>query len=164
MVFFLDLFPSVLFVCFWDRILLGSPGFPETHYVDQAGLKLTELSCLWFLSAGGKNWATLPGSTFSFEILSLPQPGTYIQLNWLARKSQEFSCLCISRDRVIGKHSHAQISPWVLGVLSQVFILGAGRHFLMYQASIPSSLSCSLFVCLFVCLQRWRADPELHAC
>jgi hypothetical protein len=30
----------VCFVLFWDRVSLCSPGCPETHSVDQAGLKL----------------------------------------------------------------------------------------------------------------------------
>jgi hypothetical protein len=29
-----------LFVCFWDRVSLCSPGCPGTHFVDQAGLEL----------------------------------------------------------------------------------------------------------------------------
>ena len=29
-----------LFVCFWDRVSLCSPGCPRTHSVDQAGLEL----------------------------------------------------------------------------------------------------------------------------
>jgi hypothetical protein len=29
-----------LFVCFWDRVSLYSPGCPGTHFVDQAGLEL----------------------------------------------------------------------------------------------------------------------------
>jgi hypothetical protein len=31
------------FLFLWDRVSLCSPGWPETHYVDQAGLKLTEI-------------------------------------------------------------------------------------------------------------------------
>lgn len=64
----------VLFVCFcfvllglgssgfWDRVLLCSPGFHETHYISQAGFKLKMRSaCFCFLSAGTKGMATMPG-------------------------------------------------------------------------------------------------------
>ena len=34
-------FVFCLFVCFWDRVSLCSPGWPGTHSVDQAGLELT---------------------------------------------------------------------------------------------------------------------------
>jgi hypothetical protein len=43
---------------FWDRVLLHSPGCPGTHYVDQGGLKLRDLTAsasqVWEL----KVWAT----------------------------------------------------------------------------------------------------------
>jgi hypothetical protein len=39
--FFVCLFFVCLFVCFFrDRVSLYSPGYPGTHFVDQAGLKL----------------------------------------------------------------------------------------------------------------------------
>jgi hypothetical protein len=39
---------------FRDRISLHSPGYPGTHYVDQASLKFQGATCLCLLSAGIK--------------------------------------------------------------------------------------------------------------
>lgn len=43
------LLSSLISFFFWDRVSLGSPGFtwrPRTHYIDQAGLELTDLCAL----------------------------------------------------------------------------------------------------------------------
>jgi hypothetical protein len=55
-----------LFVCFWDRVSLYSPGCPGTHFVDQAGLELRNppVSASWVL--GLKACATTPGLRTSF--------------------------------------------------------------------------------------------------
>jgi hypothetical protein len=37
------LFSSFFFLVFHDRVSLCSPGYPRTHYVDQAGLKTRSL-------------------------------------------------------------------------------------------------------------------------
>ena len=34
---------GIFVLCFWDRISLHSPGCPEAHSIDQAGLKLIEI-------------------------------------------------------------------------------------------------------------------------
>jgi hypothetical protein len=56
--FFFCLF---LFLFFWDRVSLYSPGCPGTHFVDQAGLELRNppASASWVL--GLKVCATTPG-------------------------------------------------------------------------------------------------------
>jgi hypothetical protein len=56
-------FRSVCFVlfCFGDRVSLCNPGCPGTHSVDQAGLKLRNLSCLCLPSADQRCVAPLPG-------------------------------------------------------------------------------------------------------
>ena len=59
------MFPPLLF---WDRVSLHSPDCPETHYVDQGVLELTEIISLSLLSAGLKAYATKPGTkTFLFN-------------------------------------------------------------------------------------------------
>jgi hypothetical protein len=52
-----------LFVClyFWDRVSLYSPGCPGTHFVDQAGLKLRNLSASASRVLGLKECTTTPG-------------------------------------------------------------------------------------------------------
>jgi hypothetical protein len=47
-------FSFYFLVCFWDRVFLCSPVCPETLSVDQASLKLTKITCLWFSSARTK--------------------------------------------------------------------------------------------------------------
>jgi hypothetical protein len=37
---FLFCFVLFLFFVFWDKVSLYSPGWPGTHFVDQAGLEL----------------------------------------------------------------------------------------------------------------------------
>jgi hypothetical protein len=57
-----------LFVClFQDRVSLCSPGCPETHFVDHAGLELRNLpaSASWVL--GLKACAMMPGYYFDSE-------------------------------------------------------------------------------------------------
>ena len=51
---------------FQDRVSLFSPGCPETHSVDQTGLKLRNLPASASRMLGLKAYATTPGSFFSF--------------------------------------------------------------------------------------------------
>jgi hypothetical protein len=62
------LFPFVLFgffvFFFWffgDKVFLYSPGCPGTHFVDQAGLELRDLSAFASQVLGLKACATTPG-------------------------------------------------------------------------------------------------------
>jgi hypothetical protein len=48
------LFCSFCFV-FWDKVSLHSPGCLETHYVDQAALKLTYTACFCLPSTGTRS-------------------------------------------------------------------------------------------------------------
>jgi hypothetical protein len=48
-------FPHLIFLTFLRQVSLCRPGWPGTHYVDQAGLKLRDL-CL-----GLKVYAIMPG-------------------------------------------------------------------------------------------------------
>jgi hypothetical protein len=66
------LFCFVLF-CFWvfvclfvfrDRVSLCSPGYPGTHFVDQAGLELRNLPASASQVLGLKVCATTPGAMF----------------------------------------------------------------------------------------------------
>jgi hypothetical protein len=50
-----------LFLVFWDRVSLYSPGCPGTHFVDQAGLKLRNLSASASRVLGLKVCAITPG-------------------------------------------------------------------------------------------------------
>jgi hypothetical protein len=56
---------------FWDRVSLCSPGYPGTHFVDQAGLKLRNLSLSNSQVLGLKACATTPGQTL-FQCRSFP--------------------------------------------------------------------------------------------
>jgi hypothetical protein len=49
------------FSVFRDRVSLCSPGYPGTHFVDQAGLKLRNLPASAFRVLGLKACATTPG-------------------------------------------------------------------------------------------------------
>jgi hypothetical protein len=57
-----------LFVCFvfvfQDRISLYSPGYPGTHFVDQAGLKLRNPPASASQMLGLKACATMPGLNY----------------------------------------------------------------------------------------------------
>jgi hypothetical protein len=61
---FLFLFVCCLFVCFRDRVSLCSPGYPGTHFIDQAGLELRNLPASASQVLGLKACATTPGSVF----------------------------------------------------------------------------------------------------
>jgi hypothetical protein len=50
-----------LFVCL-NRVSLYSPGYPGTHFVDQAGLELRNLRASASQVLGLKACATMPGS------------------------------------------------------------------------------------------------------
>jgi hypothetical protein len=71
-----------LFLFFWDRVSLCSPGCPGTHFVDQAGLKLSNppasASQLWlFVTASQTN-------TYDH----------YLSLNiWLKKQTDKELCL-----------------------------------------------------------------------
>jgi hypothetical protein len=59
----------VFFFFFWffrDRVSLCSPGCPETHFVDQAGLELRNLPASASQVLGLKAFATTPGSQYVF--------------------------------------------------------------------------------------------------
>jgi hypothetical protein len=56
------------FFVFRDRVSLCSPGCPETHVVDQAGLKLRNLPASASRVLGLKACATTPGSKCTFKI------------------------------------------------------------------------------------------------
>jgi hypothetical protein len=51
---------------FRDRVSLYSPGCPETHFVDQAGLELRNPPDSASRVLGLKVWATTPGSELLF--------------------------------------------------------------------------------------------------
>jgi hypothetical protein len=53
-----------LFIFFQDRLFLCSPGCPETHFVDQAGLELRNPPSTASRVLGLKACATTPGSMF----------------------------------------------------------------------------------------------------
>jgi hypothetical protein len=61
-------------VFFWggggvrDRVSLYSPGCPETHFVDQAGLQLRNPPASAFRVLGLKACATMPGFLSCFEV------------------------------------------------------------------------------------------------
>jgi hypothetical protein len=59
---------ACLLVClfFQDRISLCIPGYPGTHFVDQAGLELRNLPASAFRVLGLKACATTPGFCFVF--------------------------------------------------------------------------------------------------
>jgi hypothetical protein len=64
--FFSFLFFSFFFLLvFRDRVSLYSPGFPRTHFVDQAGLELRNPPASASQVLGLKACATTPGGTFS---------------------------------------------------------------------------------------------------
>jgi hypothetical protein len=93
-------------IWFWDRVSLCSPGYPGTHYVDEAGLKRIEIPLPLPLSAGIKGEPPhLPVCTylyagehapahicrgfvlsisFSFKTRSLIEPGIphFLWLSW----------------------------------------------------------------------------------
>jgi hypothetical protein len=50
-----------LFLVFQDRVSLCSPGYPGTHFVDQAGLELRNLPASASRVLGLKACATTPG-------------------------------------------------------------------------------------------------------
>jgi hypothetical protein len=50
-----------LFLVFRDRVSLYSPGYPGTHFVDQAGLELRNLPASASRVLGLKACATTPG-------------------------------------------------------------------------------------------------------
>ena len=58
-------FLLLLFLFFRDRVSLCSPGYPETHFVDQAGLKLRNLPASASRVLGLKACATMPGLLFT---------------------------------------------------------------------------------------------------
>jgi hypothetical protein len=51
----------LLLLFFWDRVSLYSPGCPETHFVDQAGLELRSPPASASQVLGLKAFATTPG-------------------------------------------------------------------------------------------------------
>lgn len=63
--FFLSLFPFFFFFS-QDRDSLCSPGFPGTHFVEQAVLLFRDGPASASLSVGLKVWATMFGFNFSF--------------------------------------------------------------------------------------------------
>ena len=70
------LFTSFFFVClflflfFRDRVSLCSPGYPGTHFVDQAGLKLRNLPASASRVLGLKACATTPGYDCTFDFFN----------------------------------------------------------------------------------------------
>ena len=66
-VFLFFLFPFFFFLLFFlDRVSLYSPGFPGTHFVDQAGLKLRNLPASASQVLGLKVCATTARLTITF--------------------------------------------------------------------------------------------------
>jgi hypothetical protein len=63
---FFVVFCLFLFLFFWDRVSLCSPGCPGTHSVDQAGLELRTPPASASQVLGLKVCATTPGSSQSF--------------------------------------------------------------------------------------------------
>jgi hypothetical protein len=59
--FFLSFLFSFSFLVFRDKVSLYSPGCPETHYVDQAGLELRNPPASASQVLGLKAGATTPG-------------------------------------------------------------------------------------------------------
>jgi hypothetical protein len=57
---------------FSRQVSLYSPGTPETHFVDQAGLELRNLLASASRVLGLKACATTPGSTVVFFLLGHP--------------------------------------------------------------------------------------------
>jgi hypothetical protein len=79
-----------LFVCFWDRVSLCSPGCPGTHFVDHAGLKLRNLPASVSQVLGLKACATMPGShslIFTHQSQSHPMTGELAQQSLLQHSS-----------------------------------------------------------------------------
>ena len=58
-------FTIIIILVFGDRIALGSPGFPGTHSVYQAGLKLTEIYLLGLKACATTIWLSI---AFSFKV------------------------------------------------------------------------------------------------
>jgi hypothetical protein len=70
------LFVVVVFVLFQDRVSLYSPGYPETHFVDQASLKLRNPPASASQVLGLKVCATTPGFHLLYpHIVEDPKPG-----------------------------------------------------------------------------------------
>jgi hypothetical protein len=69
-IFVFCLFVFVVLFCFVfrDRVSLYSPGCPGTHFVDQAGLKLRNLSASASQVLGLKACATMPGCNGIFKL------------------------------------------------------------------------------------------------
>jgi hypothetical protein len=55
------------FLVYLDRVFLCSPGCPETHSVDQAGLELRNLLASASQVLGLKACATMPSFSFLFK-------------------------------------------------------------------------------------------------
>jgi hypothetical protein len=66
--FFVCLFVWLVgFLVFQDRVCLSSPGFPGTHFVDQAGLELRNLPASASGVLGLKGCTTTPGNCHTFS-------------------------------------------------------------------------------------------------
>jgi hypothetical protein len=63
---FIYLFIYLFILIFRDRISLYSPGYPGTHFVDQAGLELSNPPASASQVLGLKACTTMPGPTFIF--------------------------------------------------------------------------------------------------
>jgi hypothetical protein len=78
---------SFLF-CFGDRVSLCSPGYPGTHFVDQAGLELRNPPASASQVLGLKACATTPSYAVIFDVFQVPAPGC--TLNNLNRDDQVY--------------------------------------------------------------------------
>jgi hypothetical protein len=72
--FVLFCFVFVLFLVFQDKVSLYSPGYPETHFVVQAGLELRNPPASASGVLGLKACATTPGLSHKFNIAYFNRP------------------------------------------------------------------------------------------
>jgi hypothetical protein len=94
-----------LFLFFWDRVSLCSPGCPRTHSVDQAGLKLRNSSASASRVLELKACATTPCEnsllfvTVSLCILGLPRTSIF--------HTHTVTCLCLLSGVIKDVWQHA---------------------------------------------------------
>jgi hypothetical protein len=81
----------ILFIYFWDRVSLNSPGCPGTHFVDQAGLELRNPPASASQVLGLKVCTTTVRLPFYFKARSLPEPGAH-RLSYLQGLSLSSQC------------------------------------------------------------------------
>jgi hypothetical protein len=78
------------FLVFRDKVSLCSPGCPETHFVDQAGLELRNPPASASRVLGLKVWATTPGYA---------QP-SYLIFNLRVHKAKKQQCTNLNTDNM----------------------------------------------------------------